>query len=117
MESVGSTSIAHKGNGWCTLIEASEIGDSKPPFWIQLHAGMFNFQYLDEKEPLTVLPDDGVRLPDGCKLTAWEPKVYCTFDVESVNEDDIEQMVRAALESYYGLAPNCKIKVTTEKLA
>lgn len=117
MESVESTSIAHKGNGWCTLLEAWEVGDPLAPFWIQLHAGQLNLQYLDEEDPLEVLPRDEVLLPEGSKLIAWEPKLYCTFDVEAVEDRDIEKMVQAILQKYYGLELDCEIKVTTQKLA
>ena len=117
MESVGSTSISHKGNGWCTLLEAWEAGDTLPPFWIQLHAGKINLQYLDEENPMKVFPGEDVFLANGSRLIAWEPKLYCTFDVEAVEDQDIEEMVRSILEKHYGLEPNCETKVTIQKLA
>ncbi len=117
MESVGSASIAHKGNGWCTLIEASDVGDSQPPFWIQLHAGQINFQYLDEEDPVKVLSEEGVHIASGSKMDGWEAKVFCTFDVSEVEDQEIEQMVRTILESYYGLETNCKTQISTTKLA
>lgn len=117
MESVGSTSIAHKGNGWCTLIEASEPGDSQPPFWIQLHAGQINFQYLDEEDPMKVLPEEGVHIARGSDLDGWVAKLFCTFDVSEVEDQEIEHMVRTILEGYYGLAKTCKTQISTSNLA
>lgn len=116
MESVGSTSIAHNKNGWCTLIEASEPGDSQPPFWIQLHAGMLNFQYLDEEDPESVLTEEGVHIASGSTLAGWESNLFCTFDVSEAAEQEIEHMVRTVLEGYYGLGENCKIQISTSEL-
>lgn len=116
MESASSTSIAHKGNGWCTLIEASEPGDAQPPFWIQLHAGMINFQYLDEEAPEKVLPEEGVHAAIGSSLAGWEANLFCTFDVSEAGEQEIEHMVRTILEGYYGLGADCKIQISTSNL-
>jgi len=116
MESVGSTSIAHQGNGWCTLIEASEFGDSQPPFWIQLHAGQINFQYLDEEDPEKILPQGRVHIASGSSLTGWEAKLFCTFDVSEAGDQETEHMIRTILESYYGLETNCKTQISTSNL-
>lgn len=113
---VGSDSIAHKGNMWCTDIQAKDPGDAAAPFWIQLHAGMLNMQYLDAEDPTAVLANEVPAFPSDLALVSWEAETFCTFDVNSLPDEEICRLAGAVLVSYYGLGPNSEFSISTENL-
>lgn len=82
----------------CTTIEGH--GKEREPFWIQLHAGLINFQHLEapEKQPVLdgILADTG-----GPEEIDVEPFSYVTFDVSRLRDPVVDRLLVNLLKNYY----------------
>ena len=111
----GSDLIAHRDCGWCTTLELKEDG-KKDTYWIQLHDGQINFQYLHGGHPGPVFEERGVQLPEGAGEPDWQDKLYCTLDVTKVSDSEIVALVKGLASNYYGLGEEAKVSSSLEEL-
>lgn len=112
----GSDSVAHKGNEWCTTMEANNPNDPNSPFWLQLHAGIMNFRFLHLSDPIGALGRSGITIPTGAGEPFYEPNTFCTINVEQVADPEIEAFVAKVFYSYFGVPDSQELNSSLEQL-
>ena len=83
----------------CTTIEGLQA-KQREPFWIQLHAGLINFQHLEAPEKQTVL-DRILADTGGPEEIDVEPFSYVTFDVSRLQDPVVDRLLMDLLRNYY----------------
>jgi hypothetical protein len=116
-QQANSKSICHSGSMMSSLIEARPRGSGGESFWVQLHSGMLNMQFLHDEDPVAVIFKGVGELPASVELVGWEPKLFCTFDIGSLTDEQTLAMVKVMLHSYFGLGQDCEFTVMLEDLS
>jgi hypothetical protein len=107
-------SIIH--DGLAEVIAAAESGDrkffitlesrAKDDVWVQLRYDWINAAYPYEMEPLELLRNRGVSLPDLVTLEAWEANQFATFDHPAYPMEPIVAFVEAYFTQVLQLVPS-----------
>lgn len=97
----------------CTTIEGQ--GKEHEPFWIQLHAGLINFQHLEAPEKQAVL--DGILAETGGpEEIDVEHASYVTFDVSRLQEPVVDRLLFDLMKNYYEVDEAHGYQFHTEEL-
>lgn len=98
----------------CTTVRGPSPsgGDS---FWLQVHAGLINFQHLDAPEKDEVLGRilDAPGIPEEIELEAG---VFVTFAVHPLSDSDLESLLAALIGDYFEVADPASLEISTEEL-
>jgi len=98
----------------CTTIEGMQ-GKQREPFWIQLHAGLINFQHLDGPEKQAVL--DGILAETGGpEEIDVEHASYVTFDVSRLQDPVVDRLLVDLMKNYYEVDETHGYQFHTEEL-
>jgi hypothetical protein len=101
-------------SGICTTIEGMQAKATEP-FWIQLHAGLINFQHLDAPEKQAVL--DGILAETGGPAEVdVETASYVTFDVSRLQDPVVDRLLIGLLRNYYEADESHGYQFHTEEL-